>query len=303
MARKSITTQRDTRFIGDTHFCHGMMLEFRKHDSVDAMDEAMIQAWNSVVHRDTVVYHLGDFGLWKPRLRLRLKEIFDRLNGRKILVAGNHDDEHVASTEFGWEAVHHGSVHLLDHVTDTKIILGHHPQREWDGWHNGSVHLHGHTHGNLPSSNRSLDVGVDSIGMTPLSFPQLQAKMATLPDLDFRGQVVRDVDLAGGRKALDVTFVSFATTGELHIIPFAMPPADNLVTIRFSVDGNVLLAPDADTKALRRLLGEKSIERVVTHSVDAADELEGLLEEVAQAVQRRVDRINHVGETPEGFTP
>ena len=52
------------------------------------MDAVMIARWNEVVGPDDTVYHLGDFALcpdWRKR------EILHSLNGRKILIVGNHD--------------------------------------------------------------------------------------------------------------------------------------------------------------------------------------------------------------------
>src|SRR6056300_578004 len=81
-------------FISDTHFDHANILTFtdyagkpvREFDSVEAMNEAMIERWNAVVKPGDTVYHLGDVAIAKRGLTH-----LARLNGRKILVKGNHD--------------------------------------------------------------------------------------------------------------------------------------------------------------------------------------------------------------------
>ena len=83
-------------FTSDTHFNHKNIVEFCNrpfrtldgHADLQAMNRAIIQAWNSRVQPGDVVYHLGDFGMgsWKEWKALR-----EKLNGSIILISGNHD--------------------------------------------------------------------------------------------------------------------------------------------------------------------------------------------------------------------
>ena len=84
-------------YISDTHFDHGNILKFfgkdgnrirPEFDTVEQMNEAMIDRWNAVVKPDDTVVHLGDIAMSNPT---RLREIMNKLNGEKILVKGNHD--------------------------------------------------------------------------------------------------------------------------------------------------------------------------------------------------------------------
>ena len=81
---------KETWFISDTHFGHKNILEYEKEhrpfNTVEEMNETIIERWNSVVKPKDLVYHLGDFCFGKSALA-----IASRLNGRKILVLGNHD--------------------------------------------------------------------------------------------------------------------------------------------------------------------------------------------------------------------
>jgi calcineurin-like phosphoesterase family protein len=77
-------------FTSDTHFGHQNIIKYcnRPFDSVDHMNEMLIHNWNSVVHEEDLVFHLGDVALgpWEA-----WNSILTRLNGTKILVVGNHD--------------------------------------------------------------------------------------------------------------------------------------------------------------------------------------------------------------------
>ncbi|URQ04821.1 phosphoesterase [Streptomyces phage Emma1919] len=77
-------------FTSDTHFGHQRIIELceRPFDSVDEMNETMIERWNETVKQSDTVYHLGDVALGKIAESLPL---VGRLNGYKILVPGNHD--------------------------------------------------------------------------------------------------------------------------------------------------------------------------------------------------------------------
>lgn len=78
-------------FISDLHFWHTNILKFdsRPWDTVEEMNQALIDNWNSVVTDEDRVYMLGDF-CWKPG---KTKEILEQLNGNIIWIIGNHDEE------------------------------------------------------------------------------------------------------------------------------------------------------------------------------------------------------------------
>lgn len=79
-------------FISDLHFHHPKILEFsgdyRDGDTIEEHDQALIDKWNSTINKKDLVYVLGDVVLGKPDNL----DILSELNGRKILIRGNHDD-------------------------------------------------------------------------------------------------------------------------------------------------------------------------------------------------------------------
>lgn len=89
---------RDIWATSDTHFQHGNILNFTlpngnfvrpEFSCVEEMDETIIQNWNSVVKKGDLVYHLGDVFMGDKETFCKL---WPRLNGKKRLVIGNHDD-------------------------------------------------------------------------------------------------------------------------------------------------------------------------------------------------------------------
>lgn len=73
--------------IGDTHFGHRKVIEFRPWPTVEEHDRELVERWNATVRKDDTVWHLGDVCLG-GRDKLA---IVAALNGRKKLVLGNHD--------------------------------------------------------------------------------------------------------------------------------------------------------------------------------------------------------------------
>lgn len=81
--------------VSDTHFGHDKAYTFLRPDGAlvrapfansEEGDNAMVERWNSVVKPKDRIYHLGDVAI--PRRGLK---VLERLNGRKVLVRGNHD--------------------------------------------------------------------------------------------------------------------------------------------------------------------------------------------------------------------
>ena len=72
----------------DTHFNHKNIIEYcnRPYSSVEEMNKAIIDNWNSVVKDEDTVYVLGDFCLGGKEA---IKELCSQLKGHKILIKGN----------------------------------------------------------------------------------------------------------------------------------------------------------------------------------------------------------------------
>lgn len=145
--------------ISDTHFGHGNIIKYdnRPFASTAEHDEKIIEGWNSVVSKDDLVYHLGDVCLCAPA---RAENILSRLNGKIILIEGNHDKSGVLKPKLisRFESVHiYYELHRFINETEkVKIILMHYPLESWKTAH---IHFHGHSHGSTPKKPRRIDVG------------------------------------------------------------------------------------------------------------------------------------------------
>jgi len=166
-------------FTSDLHIHHANIIKYcqRPFNSVEEMDNAIINNWNSVVAQDDSVWVLGDFTMSSDKYLI--DRTLSRLNGNKYLVLGNHDSSACKfSSLWSW-------VYDLTHISveSKTLVLCHYAMRVWYKSHHGSWHLYGHSHGSLPEENNlSFDVGVDAWGYTPVSFNQIAKKMADKKD-------------------------------------------------------------------------------------------------------------------------
>ena len=163
-------------FTSDTHLGHKNIIVYSKRpfSHVNEMNEAIINNWNERIKPNDDVYHLGDFGL-APLFKLQ--EWFDRLNGQKHLILGNHDKD--IKKVRGWVWIK--DYHRL-HIGEDRIILFHYGMRVWDRSHHGSIQLYGHSHGSLPGDSQQLDVGVDCWNFRPVNLKEIKARLKTLPE-------------------------------------------------------------------------------------------------------------------------
>lgn len=78
----------------DWHFNHSraFIYEPRGFNSVEEMNEAIIERHNSIVKSDDDVYVLGDLclGGCEPGITARNQSLIERMNGRLHIVCGNH---------------------------------------------------------------------------------------------------------------------------------------------------------------------------------------------------------------------
>ena len=74
----------------DTHFGHDKPFIWRERgfNSVEEMNEAIVQRWNEIVTPEDEVYHLGDVMLGDTKQGINYLR---RLNGKIWILTGNHD--------------------------------------------------------------------------------------------------------------------------------------------------------------------------------------------------------------------
>ena len=168
-------------FSSDHHFGHRAVLGerlglCRPFDTIEAHDERLIAHWNAAVRPEDTVWHLGDFCYRCPEDRARA--IFARLNGRRrYLVRGNHDR---ISARLPWDGIFdvaHVQVPLFNGSTQG-VFCSHYAHRVWARMHRGDIHLYGHSHGTLPGTAASTDIGVDCFGFRPVTLDEIRVRLA-----------------------------------------------------------------------------------------------------------------------------
>ena len=196
---EAMTTKRGqdtpplTFITSDPHLGHENILRYmnRPYMSLRDMHDAIIENWNTRVRRCDRVFVIGDWSHGADSLSTSI-EIGRKLNGHKVLIAGNHDfDKNGQGKRYGlkdyadvFAEVYTGPLEIKH--DGRRYILFHYPMESWNGSTHGTFHLHGHCHGMLPSRTdpsqpmrfgRRLDVGMDVHGMTPLSMTQVEQKI------------------------------------------------------------------------------------------------------------------------------
>jgi len=131
----------------DTHFNHKNIIKYtnRKFNSTEEMDSYMINQWNKAVANDDIIIHLGDFAFGNSE---QIREYVNKLNGKKILIQGNHDKKGVGFFEnCGFTVWKKGShLPIIKNGIEYNYILSHSPLEDCE-IPKGYINLHGHLHG------------------------------------------------------------------------------------------------------------------------------------------------------------
>lgn len=176
----------------DTHFSHRNIIKYcdRPFTSVEEMDKAMTDNWNSVVSKEDTVYHLGDFALPDRRIYTtqndqdqRVENIIQSLNGNIIIVFGSHDKQAFNNRHtFSYYYFKNTIVDL--NINGVNVIMGHCPMLSWEKRTHGSIHFFGHVHSGPRApflcQQNSYDCGVDNNEFKPILFEEAVQKAMSL---------------------------------------------------------------------------------------------------------------------------
>ncbi len=131
------------RYLADMHFDDESIIAYdnRPFDSVEEMNQALIANWNRVVSPEDHTWILGDFCSGGPD---RWREILTKLNGKKSLILGNHDD--LEAVEAARDLLEEVAAYreILD--GDRHVVLCHYPMISFRDQYFGWFHLYGHVH-------------------------------------------------------------------------------------------------------------------------------------------------------------
>lgn len=139
-------------YIADSHFFHETLnhkMDHRGFESVEAMNQYMLEQWNKKVRENDEVIILGDFSWGKTQ---ETNELLGLLHGRLYLIQGNHDrflkKKEYNADRFEW-------IKPYEELQDNKrkVILSHYPIMCYNGQYrvdeNGNPKtymLYGHVH-------------------------------------------------------------------------------------------------------------------------------------------------------------
>lgn len=182
-------------FTSDLHLGHENIISFcdRPYSSLEEMNDALIDNWNSVVDPDDRVWVLGDLAMGQLRHTVPL---LGRAHGTKILVAGNHDSVWEGNRTNRNATIREERLELYTRVFDSvvspnrdkvipyrlgarNVLLSHFPyETDWQGRADldefkyedeGDWLLHGHVHTLWGVNGRQVNVGVDVWDYHPVS--------------------------------------------------------------------------------------------------------------------------------------
>jgi len=176
-----------TWFTADLHLGHRNIIDYcnRPFGDADEMNHALVDTWNEAVADGDTVWVVGDFALGKLDETL---PIVAKLNGEKVLVAGNHDrcwHGHGRRAE-GWTEryLEAGFAEIIQGSTKVKVdgrsvLVCHFPYRGDSHGHDRFVEhrpidkgrwlIHGHVHERWAQQGRMINVGVDVTGFSPIN--------------------------------------------------------------------------------------------------------------------------------------
>jgi len=159
-------------FTADLHFGHGGIIEIctRPFNHMRHMEKSLIRNWNSVVSEDDMIYVIGDFSMKTKLHRGFYENIMNKLNGKKILICGNHEIDstlfYAGDNGVGFQQVVYPYLEveefILIHDPVSSIVF---PNRPW---------ITGHVHQMWHTMRNCFNCGVDVNDYTPVSIETIR---------------------------------------------------------------------------------------------------------------------------------
>ncbi len=165
-------------FISDMHFGHSNIIKYenRPFKNIKEMDTTIINNWNYVVKRKDKVFVLGDVSFYNKE---KTAEITCSLNGYKVLILGNHDNERSLNW---WKNVGFDEVIKYPIIYNDFYILAHEPMYLNENM--PYINIHGHIHNLKYESKQYFNVSVECINYTPISFNKIKEAVVSKMKLE-----------------------------------------------------------------------------------------------------------------------
>lgn len=152
----------------DHHFGHANILNFKRDDgtplrpfsSIEEHDQTIIANHNALVNPNDRVYMLGDVVINRHKLYM-----LEQLNGRLVLVKGNHDIFKLKEYLPYFDDIR--SYVVQKDKDGNKVILSHIPIHE-DSIGRFGTNIHGHLHYNKIKDERYICVSLEHTNYSPI---------------------------------------------------------------------------------------------------------------------------------------
>jgi calcineurin-like phosphoesterase family protein len=158
----------------------------RDFDTLDQMNDRIVNGINSAVGQDDILFHLGDWSFGGFEM---IEQFRNRINCKNIhIILGNHD-HHIERDREGIRGLFTSVNQYLELEVkgkdwDQNYVLMHYPIISWNKMNDGVIHLHGHVHLSADrriGKGKTMDVGVDGNGLNPLHTSDIKRLMKDQP--------------------------------------------------------------------------------------------------------------------------
>lgn len=164
-------------FYSDPHFGHKNIIKYanRPVNSLENMHKNLISLYNCMIDEDDVCLWLGDAFFC---CQDEATAILSAMNGKKLIVRGNHDKSANWLLNAGFDMVFDNWISMK--IGDVPVRCCHYPYRYGYDRHSseiqnlyptkrkGEILIHGHTHLREILHGNQIHVGVDATGYMPL---------------------------------------------------------------------------------------------------------------------------------------
>jgi calcineurin-like phosphoesterase family protein len=160
-------------FVSDLHFGHKNILAMERvqFTSIQEHDEFLFSVLNKTLHKDDVLYNLGDFAVCSKERTLYYLERYAKLPCRKIIILGNHDPYSSLYDKY------FDTVSSVPIWYSKRILLSHEPMPVTDG----CLNLHGHLHSAYIGRPNYINCNIHELCYQLLKEDDVQKRLQMLP--------------------------------------------------------------------------------------------------------------------------
>lgn len=181
--------------IGDLHFGEQGMFNrtySKTFDSKEEYIESLVKNYNSIVTKNHTVLFLGDLGRGE-----QLREYIPKMNGRKILILGNHDNYAKRFYNDLFDEVYDHPLFLTN-----RIVVSHEPIPVEPG----VLNIHGHTHMVRLKSEQHINICVEHTDYKPVRLKHYIGRLGDLekPNRKFLQEWYKDIQIWTGEDREDL---------------------------------------------------------------------------------------------------